>query len=339
MPRLPAGGDTADAPMHAVTYPDAEEKPLELDTVSSRWQRALDTSHAALGAAPTAFSADELKRRQAGLRDERQGTDAALRRLAHTALVPAEPWIAPLPVTHDLLGLAPEVEGCIFDLEGVLTDSGALHAAVWARVFDDFLQQQAERAQRAYIPFDPDTDYRRYVEGRPRLEGIHTFLESRGLRVPEGSRDDPAGAPTANGFARRKQELLARGIHERGVAAIPGARRYLEAAGHAGLPRVVVAASTSTSWMLELAGLTPVVEARVDAETIREEQLRSRPAPDLLLSACRKLGVRPERSVTFTHLSAGVDAGRTVGIDVVPIDVADGHPSLRGLLAPVLRDA
>ena len=333
--------------MHAVTNPHAEETPLELvqdprvplelDTVASRWQRALDAYHSALGAAPSAFSANELKRRQTALREERQGTAVALRRLAHAALVRPDPWLAPLPVTRDLLGLAPEVEGCIFDLEGVLTDSGALHAAVWARVFNDFLQQQAVRAQRAYIPFDPDADYGTYVEGRPRLEGIHTFLASRGLRVPEGNRTDPPDAPTAYGLARRKQELLARGIHEHGVAAIPGARRYLEAAGHAGLPRAVVAASTSTGWMIDLAGLASVVEARVDAETIRDEQLRSRPAPDLLLSACRKLGVPPQRAVTFTHIRAGVDAGRVAGIAVIPIGTADGHASVSALLAPVLK--
>jgi beta-phosphoglucomutase-like phosphatase (HAD superfamily) len=311
---------------------------MELDTVAARWQLALDADHTALGAAPAAFTAAELKRRQAGLRDERQGTAAALRRLAHVALLPAEPWIAPVPVTHDLLGLGADVEACIFDLEGVLTDSGALHAAVWARVFDDFLRQQAERAQWAFVPFDRHADYRRYVEGRPRLEGIHTFLDSRGLRVPEGSRTDAAGAPTAHGLARRKQELLARGIHEHGVAAIPGARRYLEAAGHAGLPRAVVAASTSTSWMLELAGLAPVVDAYIDAETIREEQLRSRPAPDLLLSACRRLAIRPERAVTFTHLAAGVGAARTAGMRVIAIGFEQGRGSVEDLLAPVLKE-
>jgi beta-phosphoglucomutase-like phosphatase (HAD superfamily) len=111
-------------------------------------------------------------------------------------------------------------------------------------------------------------------------------------------------------------------MQQRGVTALAGARRYLEAAGHAGLKRAVVSASTTTLPMLELAGLATLVEERVDADVMQAESLRSRPAPDLLLVSCRRLGVRPEEAVTFTHSAAGVAAGHAAGLLVV--GVGDG---------------
>jgi HAD superfamily hydrolase (TIGR01509 family) len=144
-------------------------------------------------------------------------------------------------------------------------------------------------------------------------------LTSRGIRLAEGRPDDPAGAETAHGLARRKGEVLTHAMEARGVAALDGARRYLEAAGRAGLLRAVVSASTRTLPMLELAGLEPLLEAHVDGATIDDEGLRPRPAPDLLLAACRRLGVSSEAAVTFTHSPAGVAAGRSAGLTIVGV--------------------
>ena len=181
-----------------------------------------------------------------------------------------------------------------------------------------------------FIPFDRDADYREYLDGRPRLEGIHAFLGSRGIRVPEGRPDDSARVDTAWGLASRKGEALARGLQQRGVTALAGARRYLETAGHAGLERAVVSASTTTLPMLELAGLATLVEERVDAEVMHAESLRSRPAPDLLLAACRRLGVQPGEAVTFTHSAAGVAAGHAAGLAVVGVGDGAQDELLRG---------
>ena len=214
-----------------------------------------------------------------------------------------------------MLGLPATVRACLFDLEGVLTDSAVLHALAWGEVFDDFLLRLADKTGWQFIPFDRDSDYRTYLDGRPRLEGVHAFLDSRGIRLPEGRPDDPERMPTPpRGLARRKGEALARCLRQRGVTALAGARRYLEVAGQAGLARAVVSASASTLPMLELAGLATLVEERVDADVIRAEGLRARPAPDLLLVACRRLGVRPEEAVTFTHSAAGVAAGHAAGL-------------------------
>ena len=247
-----------------------------------------------------------------------------------------------------MLGLPATVEACLFDLEGVLTDSALLHALAWGEVFDDLLLRLADKTGWHFIPFDREADYRTYLDGRPRLEGVHAFLDSRGIRLPEGRPDDPADADTARALAERKGEALARSLRQRGVTALAGARRYLEAAGQAGLGRAVVSASASTLPMLELAGLATLVEERVDADVIRAEGLRARPAPDLLLAACRSLGVRPEMAVTFTHSAAGVAAGHAAGMAVIGVGEGAQEELLRGfgaervvpsvttLLAPVL---
>ena len=229
-----------------------------------------------------------------------------------------------------MLGLPPSVRACLFDLDGVLTNSAALHAWAWGEAFDEFLLRLSVRVGWQFIPFDREADYREYLDGRPRLEGIHAFLDSRGIRVPEGRPDDPGGTDTAYGLAARKGDALARGMQQQGVTALPGARRYLEAAGHAGLERAVVSASTTTSPMLALAGLAHLLEERVDADVMQAESLRSRPAPDLLLVACRRLGVDPEQTVTFTHSAAGVAAGHAAGAVVVGIGDEEQAELLRG---------
>ena len=301
--------------------------PLELDTTSSHWQLALDAAQRALSAAAGSLPAQELEHRRRELAWERQETAKELARLARVTGVRPVPWLSPVPVSTKMLGLPSLVNACVFDLDGVLTDSAVLHSWAWGEIFDEFLLRLAEKTGWHFIPFDRDTDYHAYIDGRTRLEGIHAFLHSRGIRLPEGRLDDPAQADTAGGLARRKGEALARGLRRRGVTALAGARRYLEAAGHAGLQRAVVSASTSTLPMLELAGLATLIEERVDAADIRAEGLRSRPAPDLLLVACRRLGVRPEEAVTFTHSTAGVAAGHAAGLAVIGV----GDEALREL--------
>ena len=322
---------------------------LDLDSLAAEWQVALDAADRALAASRPSLKGPEVEARRERLRLERQAAATELQRFARVTRVPEVPWLSPIPLTPALLGLPAHVQACIFDLEGVLTDSSQLHASAWAHVFDELLVRFSEQAGWQFLPFDREEDYRRYLEGRPRLEGVHAFLASRGIRLPEGRPDDPPHADTAQALARHKRQLIARGLRRRGVNAIPGARRYLQAAGHAGLGRAVVSASTSAVPILELAGLAGLVETRVDAKTFRTEHLRSRPAPDLLLSACRGLGVDPGHAVSLTHTPAGVAAAHAVGMHVVGIGDeatqmlldgfgADGAaPSLTALLARPLR--
>ena len=303
---------------------------FELDTVASKWQLALDAAQLALSAPGNPLPAAELGQQRSELDRERRQTAELLTSLARTAGVRPTPWLLPGPMTTQMLGLPGGVEACLFDLEGVLTDSARLHAWAWAQAFDTFLVRRSEQSGRILVPFDRDADYSEYVDGRPRLDGVHAFLGSRGIRLPEGRPGDPPDADTAYGIADHKQASLMQGLAERGVNALAGARRYLEAAGHAGLKRAVVSASANTSPVLDLAGLTTVVDEQVDAAVIEAEGLRARPAPDLLESACRKLDVPAETVVSFTHTPAGVAAGHAAGVIVVGVGDETEGEILRG---------
>jgi beta-phosphoglucomutase-like phosphatase (HAD superfamily) len=309
---------------------------LELDTVASRWQLAFDADDRALASAADFVPVASLQGQRHALMQERQETATMLADLARLADVRPPPWLSPVPVSGHMLGLAPTIRACLFDLDGVLTDSGVLHAHAWADAFDGFLLRLAEQTGWTFVPFDRDGDYRSYLDGRPRIDGVHAFLASRGIHLPEGRPDDRAGSDTAYGLAKRKSEALTHGLNLRGVNTIEGARRYLEASGFAGLKRGVVSASTRTLPMLELAGLATLVEERVDADVMRVEKLRSRPAPDLLLAACSRLGVSPGETVTFTHSPAGIAAGHAAGLTVIGVGGGEHAELLRGFGAELV---
>ena len=301
-----------------------------LDVAAARWQLALDSAQRAahLATAPPIRAHPAQGNR--AYAEERVEVAKALGRLSDMEGIHPAPWVLQVPVTVRMLGLPPRTRACLFDLDGVLTDAGIVHALAWAEVFDPFLLRVAEQTGWPFVPFDHDFDYRTWLDGRPRLEGIRAFLDARGIRLPESRRDDPARADTAQGLAKRKGETLDRIMHRRGISALAGARRFLEAAAHAGLARAVVSASTTTQPMLELAGLANLVEVRVDADVVRARHLHSRPAPDVLLEACSELGVPPDTAVTVTHTPAGVAAGHAAGMTVVGVAVHQDADVLKG---------
>ena len=318
-----AAGARSVAPPSRLRLSVAPRQQFELDTVTARWESALDAAERALSAAGGRFGLPpaELERRRKELHDERRQAAELLARLARETGAPA-PWLSPVPVTRPMLGLNAGVAACLFDFEGVLTDASTLHASAWAEAFDAFLLRHSERTGWHFRRFDPVGDYRAYVEGRPRIEGVHTFLESRGIRLREGRPDDPSSAETAYGLTKQKGEALGVVLRRRGVSTLPAARRYLQACGYAGLRRAALSASTSTTTMLDAARLTPLIDVRVDAAVIRAEGLRSPPASDVVLAACRRLGVDPAETVSFTHSPAGVVAGLAAGVAVVGVGAA-----------------
>jgi beta-phosphoglucomutase-like phosphatase (HAD superfamily) len=302
---------------------------LYLDRLAADWQLALDAAQSALESSDDAYEPVERQGRRGLLEEERRLTAGLLEGVGRVDHVAALPWLSPVPVTAPMLGLELGTEACIFDLDGVLTDSGRAHATAWAEVFDDFLLRHTEATGWQFIPFDRGADYRAYLDGRPRLDGIHVFLASRGIHLPEGRPDDASRADTAHGLARRKEEALAR-VLRHGVSALDGAHRYLEAAGHAGVARGVVSGSQSTAEMLELAGLSTLVDVSIDAGAIDAMSLRSRPAPDVLVAVCARLGVEPAAAMTFTHSAAGVAAGHAAGLGVVGVGDEATLERLRG---------
>lgn len=342
--RARAARSGARAPLQPVG-PEAAPPAIDLDGAATGWQLALDGAERALRAARHDLPHAEIAERRATLAHERKATADLLLQLARAHRSEPLPWLSPVPLTARMVGLSDRVEACLFDLEGVLTDGGRLQAWAWRTVFQDYFQRLSERTGWRFDRFRDD-DYAAYLEGRPRLEGVQAFLHSRGLSLPDGSPGDASDANTAHGLARRKGELLQSRLRPRGVTALGGASRYLQAVGRAGLRRAVISASSSTVPMLELAGIATLVDERVDAEVISSEGLRPRPAPDTLLAACRRLDVDPARAVTFTESTAGVAAGRAAGLDVVGVGAEPARALLEragaGVVVPsveVLLDA
>jgi beta-phosphoglucomutase family hydrolase len=229
-----------------------------------------------------------------------------------------------------VLGLPDAVTACLFDLDGVLTQTAKVHDAAWTAMFDDFLRVRAERSGEAYVPFDPAEDYNRYVDGRPRADGVRTFLASRGIQLPDGSPDDPPTAPTVNGLGNRKNVALLELIRTQGVEVYPGSVRYLEAARAAGLRRAVVSASANCADILTAAGLNDLLEYRVDGVVAARDGLRGKPHPDTFLVAARALGVAPAQAAVFEDAVAGVQAGHAGGFGyVVGVDRVHHADALR----------
>lgn len=215
-----------------------------------------------------------------------------------------------------VLGLPDGVTACLFDLDGVLTNTAAVHAAAWKATFDDLLRDRASQDGGDFVPFEP-SDYLAHVDGKPRPNGVRDFLASRGITLPEGEPDDPPDAATINGVGNRKNQELLRRIREDGVEVFEGSRRYLEAARDAGLRRAVVSSSANTEDVLAVTGLAEYVELRVDGVTIRTEGLAGKPAPDTFLNAARRLGVEPVAAAVFEDAIVGVQAGRAGGFGAV----------------------
>ncbi|MFJ4690568.1 HAD family hydrolase [Streptomyces sp. NPDC088766] len=217
------------------------------------------------------------------------------------------------------LGLPDTIQACLFDLDGVVTRTAVVHAAAWKEMFDAFLR---ERDGPDHRPFDPH-DYDEFVDGRPRADGVRTFLASRGIHLPEGSPDDPPDAATVHGLGNRKNELLLAKIRTDGVEAYESTLGYLRAARARGLRTAVVSSSANTRDVLRSIGAEDLFEVRVDGVVAAERGLPGKPHPDTFLAAARELGVAPERAAVFEDALAGMDAGRAghfgyvVGVDRV----------------------
>jgi beta-phosphoglucomutase family hydrolase len=223
-----------------------------------------------------------------------------------------------------VLGLPTGVRACLFDLDGVLTDTASVHRTAWKAMFDDFLRD------RSSPEFDIDTDYREYVDGKTRDDGVRSFLASRDIELPDGSADDPPSAQTVNGLANRKNELFHERLGSDGVTVFDGSRRYLQAVRDAGLPVAVVSSSANTREVLDISGLAPYVDCRVDGVTIRAEHLAGKPAPDSYLRAAQLLDVSPEAAAVFEDAISGVQAGRAGKFGfVVGVDRAGHGAALR----------
>lgn len=236
-----------------------------------------------------------------------------------------------------MLGLPDGVTACLFDLDGVLTQTAKVHDRAWKQTFDAYLHRRAAKTGERFVEFDPARDYDEYVDGRPRYDGVRAFLASRGITLPEGSPADPPDRETICGIGNRKNDLVLELIRHDGVEAYDGSVRFVRAAREAGLQRAVVSSSANCRDVLVAAGIDDLFEARIDGVVADEQHLKGKPAPDTFLAGARALGVAPGSAAVFEDALAGVAAGRAGGFGyVVGVDRVGQADALRAHGASVV---
>jgi beta-phosphoglucomutase family hydrolase len=222
-----------------------------------------------------------------------------------------------------MLGLPDPIGACLFDLDGFLTRTAEVHAAAWKEMFDGFLRERAAKTGTRFEPFDAAGDYDEYVDGKPRYDGVRSFLQSRGIELLEGAPGDPPNAETVHGLGNRKNDLVLAMMHRQGVRIYEGSVRYVRAAREAGFGRAVVTSSANAEEVLVAAGIEDLFDVRIDGVVAARERLQGKPAPDTFLAAARALGASATTAAVFEDALAGVAAGRAgrfgfvVGVDRV----------------------
>ena len=222
-----------------------------------------------------------------------------------------------------MLGLPDAIQACLFDMDGVITQTASVHDAAWKEMFDEFLRSWSAEHDQPFVPFDPVNDYDEYVDGKPRLEGTKSFLESRGIELPQGTEGDKSGAPTIWGLSNKKNDLILEVLARDGVKVYDGSQRYLDAVRKAGLKTAIVSSSANTEAVLKAGGVSDLFDVRVDALVADARHLHGKPAPDTFLEAAKMLGVPAANATVFEDALAGVAAGRAghfgfvVGVDRV----------------------
>ena len=222
-----------------------------------------------------------------------------------------------------MLGLPDGVLACLFDMDGVVTQTATVHAAAWKEMFDEFLRARAKSTGTEFVPFDAHAEYDAYVDGKPRLDGTRSFLESRGIELPEGKPDDPPGTPTIYGLSNRKNDLVLAKLAQGGVQVYEGTVTYIRSVREKGIATAIVSSSANTKQILDSAGLADLFDVRVDGLVATERGLRGKPAPDTFLAAATELHLTASQAAVFEDALAGVEAGHAghfalvVGVDRV----------------------
>jgi beta-phosphoglucomutase family hydrolase len=225
----------------------------------------------------------------------------------------------------------------VYDLDGVVTRTADLHAAAWKALFDRYLEDRAARAGTPFVPFDIAGDYRTYVDGKPRYDGVASFLASRGISLPLGAPGDPPDAETIHGLGDRKNALFGAVLEEKGVTVFPGARRFIENTRAAGIRAAICSSSKNARLILERAGMVDLFDFIMDGLVAAERKLPGKPRPDTFIEAARQVGATPSEAAIVEDATVGVEAGRAGGFAlVIGVDQGVGADTLRAHGADVV---
>ena len=220
-------------------------------------------------------------------------------------------------------------DAALFDLDGVVTPTAEVHMHAWSAMFNAYLAERAEREGAPPPAPYTDDDYYAYVDGKPRYDGVRSFLASRGIVLPEGSPDDPPDAETVSGVGNRKNLYFSKVLDEDGVQAYPGSLKLLEALKERGVAMAIVSSSRNAPAVLDAAGVTDFFATVVHGGVAAERHLAGKPAPDTFLAAAEQLGAAPDRAVVLEDAISGVAAGRAGDFGlVVGVDRGAGHDAL-----------
>ncbi|NIM49188.1 MAG: trehalose-phosphatase [Gemmatimonadales bacterium] len=228
-------------------------------------------------------------------------------------------------------------DALLVDLDGVVTKTAAVHAAAWKKLFDEFLSERAKLESTPFQPFDIDSDYPTYVDGKPRYDGVRSFLASRGISLPEGESSDGPGTGTICGLGNTKNQYFNAHLKQHGAEVFDDAIALIHGAKSRGLKVAIVSSSKNCTAILDAAGLADLFDAQVDGLELARLGLPGKPAPDMFLEAARRLGVEPQRAAVLEDAVSGVQAGRAGGFGlVVGVDRVGQAEALRNNGADVV---
>jgi alpha,alpha-trehalase len=223
-----------------------------------------------------------------------------------------------------------EIRAVIFDMDGVITNTDTVHAAAWKQMFDEYLRQRAKRLEEQFQPFDSQADYRRYIDGKPRYDGVKSFLESRGISLPQGSPDDTPDKETIFALGNQKNRYFLERLKKEGAKPYESSVNFIKKVKALGLHTAVISSSRNAGEVLEAAGTRALFDVKVDGADSAELRLKGKPDPAIFLEAARRLGVKPEEAVVVEDALAGVEAGRRGKFKlVIGVDRADQGEELK----------
>ena len=218
----------------------------------------------------------------------------------------------------------------LFDMDGVVTDTVDAHRAAWKRLFDEYLREWSSRHGRPFDPFDADRDYHQFIDGKPRYDGVESFLSSRGISLPRGEKEDPAGTETIYGLGNQKEGYFVEWLSKNRVRAYPGTLWFIKSLKEKGARIAVFSSSRNATAVLNSAGVLDLFDAKVDGEDLDRQHLPGKPDPAIVLEASRRLGVAPPHAVVVEDAISGVEAGVRGRFGLV-IGIDRGH-NREGLL-------